>query len=131
MRARFRYTGIRVKDLDASVRFYTRVLGMTAQGPGRIDATKGRVIDMVTEGADHPLELNYYEDDSPYASHYEVGEGLDHLAFKVSDLDEAVREAERAGHPVVEEVRAGGSRWVYIEDPNGIWIELSAEQPPA
>ena len=52
------------------------------------------------------------------------GEGLDHLAFGVDDLDKALKEARSAGHPTVLDMKTKGGRWAYIEDPNGIWIEL-------
>jgi lactoylglutathione lyase len=125
MRARLNYTGIRVKDLEASIRFYTRVLGMTVRARDTIEPARGLVVDLVSEGSAHVLELNYYEPGGPFDTPYEVGEGLDHLNFKVDDLEKAIDEATRAGHPVVQEVKSATSRWVYIEDPNGIWIELS------
>ena len=53
-----------------------------------------------------------------------MGEGLDHLAFQVENLDKALEEAKKAGHPVVLEMKTPTSRWAYIADPNGIWIEL-------
>jgi catechol 2,3-dioxygenase-like lactoylglutathione lyase family enzyme len=126
MKARLKYTGIRVRDLATSIQFYTRALGMTARPTERIAATKGVVVDLVSEGSDHPLELNYYEEGSPFATTYGAGEELDHLGFKVDDLDAAIAEATKAGCPVVQEVRTATHRWVYLRDPNGIWIELSA-----
>jgi lactoylglutathione lyase len=126
MKTKFKYTGIRVKDLDASIAFYTNVLGMKVLGRDRFEATKGTVADLVSEEGGFVLELNHYEKGSPYATNYAVGEGLDHLAFKVEDLDKALAEAKKAGHPVVLDIKTGTSRWAYIEDPNGIWIELSA-----
>jgi lactoylglutathione lyase len=125
MKARLKYTGIRVKDLDASIKFYTELLGMTALQRETIGETKGVVVDLVGEGSNHPLELNYYEQGSRFDSRFEPGEGLDHLGFKVDDLDKAIAEAEKAGYPVVQEVRSATNRWVYIRDPNGIWVELS------
>jgi lactoylglutathione lyase len=126
MKTKFKYTGIRVKDLDASIAFYTNVLGMKVLGRDRFEATKGTVADLVSEEGGFVLELNHYEKGSPYATNYAVGEGLDHLSFKVEDLDKALAEAKKAGHPVVLDMKSGTSRWAYIEDPNGIWIELSA-----
>ena len=126
MKARFRYTGIRVNDLEQTVRFYTTVLGMTERGRATIEGAQGVVVDLVSEEGDHPLELNFYEKGSPFDTNYDVGEGIDHLGFQVDDLDHAVAEATRAGHPVVQEMRAATNRWVYIRDPNGIWIELFA-----
>ena len=126
MKAKLIYTGIRVKDLEASVRFYTGVLGMKEVERSTIDAAKGTVVNVVTEDDGQVLELNYYETGSPFATKYEVGEGLDHLAFRVEDLDKALAEARKAGHPMVQEIKTATSRWAYIQDPNGIWIELCA-----
>lgn len=126
MKAKLTYTGIRVKDLEASIRFYSEVLGMTVRGRNTIDTSGGTVVDLISEGGTHPLELNYYPDGSPFDSKYQVGDGLDHLAFQVDDLDRAIAEATKAGHPVVQEMKTKSSRWVYVQDPNGIWIELFA-----
>ncbi len=126
MNAQFHYTGIRVKDLDASIAFYTNVLGMTVRGRATIPESHGVVVDLASEGSSHPLELNYYEPGSRFDVPFTAGEGLDHLAFRVTDLDRAIAEAAAAGAPVAHEVRTSQSRWVYLRDPNGIWIELSA-----
>ncbi len=126
MKAKFFYTGIRVKDLEASVKFYTTVLGMEVRGRNPVDAAKGIVVELVCEEeGGNTLELNYYEKDSPFDTKYEVGEGLDHLAFAVKDLDAALAEANKAGHPVILKMQEPGSRYAYIRDPNGIWIELA------
>ena len=69
---------------------------------------------------------NYYAPGSKFYSNYVPGENLDHLAFRVEDLDRALEEAAKAGHPVVLEVKGETSRWAYIQDPNGIYIELFA-----
>jgi lactoylglutathione lyase len=126
MKAKFFYTGIRVKDLEASVKFYTTLLDMKVRSRNTIDAAKGIVVELLSEGEGaNTLELNYYEKGSPFDTKYDVGEGLDHLAFVVKDLDAALAEAEKAGHPVVLRMREPGSRYAYIQDPNGIWIELA------
>lgn len=124
MKTKFIYTGIRVRDLDASVRFYTGVLGMKEIGRDSIAAAKGIAVNLVAEEGGPVLELNYYEKGSPFDTKYAVGEGLDHLAFQVANLDTALAEAKKAGHPMVQEVRGPTSRWAYIEDPDGNWIEL-------
>jgi lactoylglutathione lyase len=126
MKTKLTYTGIRVKDLDASVKFYTHVLGMKEIGRNRVDAAKGTVVDLVSEDGGHPLELNYYDKGSAFDTKYVVGEGLDHLCFRVENLDQALAEAKKVGHPVVQEIKTATSRWAYIQDPNGIWIELFA-----
>ena len=49
---------------------------------------------------------------------------MDHLAFQVADLDKALAEANGAGYPIALEMKTGTSRWAYIRDPNGIFVEL-------
>jgi len=97
MNTKFFYTGIRVKDLEASVKFYTTLLGMKVRSRNTIDAAKGTVVELVSEEAGgNTLELNYYEKSSQFNTKYEAGEGLDHLAFAVKDLDAALTEANKA-----------------------------------
>lgn len=124
MKGKFTYVGIRVKDLEKSIDFYTKLLGMKVVGRGKVEPSKGETVGLASEDGGFILELNYYAEDSPYNFEYIVGEGLDHLAFKVDDLDKASEEARKDGYPTVLEMNVEGGRWAYIEDPNGIWIEL-------
>ena len=124
MKSKFMYVGIRVTDLERSIDFYTNTLGMKISGRSKIEQTKGETVGLQTEKDGFTLELNYYEKDSPYNTKYVVGEGLDHLAFKVDDLGKALEEARKAGHRTILQMKADGGRWAYIEDPDGNWIEL-------
>jgi lactoylglutathione lyase len=124
MKSKFMYVGIRVTDLERSIDFYTNILGMKVSGRSKIEQTKGETVGLQTEKDGFTLELNHYEKDSPYNTKYVVGEGLDHLAFKVDDLDKALEEAKKAGHRTILQMKADGGRWAYIEDPDGNWIEL-------
>lgn len=127
---KFYYTGIRVRDMDESIAFYTDVMGMKLLDRSKIITTNGEVASLKSPKSDQILELNFYTRGSPYASPYTVGEGLDHLAFKVGDVRKTVEEMRGRGvsialEPFVEtdeEGRAG--TLAYIRDPNGIWIEL-------
>ncbi len=124
MNAKFMYVGIRVTNLEKSIDFYTNVLGLKIAGRGKVAETKGETVALQSEKDGFILELNFYEKDSPYNTKYIVGEDLDHLAFKVDDLDKALEEARKAGYRTVLEIKSDGSRWAYIEDPDEIWIEL-------
>jgi methylmalonyl-CoA/ethylmalonyl-CoA epimerase len=124
MKSKFTYVGIRVMNLQKSIDFYTKVLGMKIKGRSKIDQTKGETVSLESEKDGFVLELNHYEKESPFNTKYVPGEGLDHLAFNVDNLEKALEEAKKAGHKALLEMKADGSRWAYIEDPNGIWIEL-------
>jgi catechol 2,3-dioxygenase-like lactoylglutathione lyase family enzyme len=91
---------------------------------GENEETKGKTVTLQSGEDGFLLELNYYQDDSPYNTKYNVGEGLDHLAFKVENLEKALEEAKKAGHQTTLKMKSNGGRWAYIEDPDGIWIEL-------
>ena len=121
----FTYTGIRVRDLDRSIDFYTRVLGMTLQSRTRIRETKGAVALLKSPRGKQWLELNWYAPDSPFATPYRKGEQLDHLAFRTRNLTEKIRELRRLSIPVIAgPVGPHKSAWAYIRDPDGIWIEI-------
>ena len=124
MNAKFRYVGIRVKDLEKSVEFYTSFLGMKVKGRARTEQTKGDEVSLESFDGGFEIELNHYDEDSPYNFPYQVGEGLDHLAFAVEDLDAALAQAQKMGYPMKADVKTANSRWAFVEDPNGIWIEL-------
>lgn len=124
MRAKFTYTGIRIRNLRRSVRFYTKLLGMKNLGHWKIEATGGEVVTLKSARGESLLELNYYPRSSPFYTKYSVGEGLDHLAFGFSDLGAAITQAKRMGYPVIKEVKGKTSTWAYLRDPDGIWIEI-------
>jgi lactoylglutathione lyase len=124
LKAKLIYTGIRVKDLDKSIEFYAKVLGMKVTGRTKIEATKGETVGLVSEEGGHLLELNYYGKGSEFDTSYSAGASLDHLAFQVDDLEKALAEAAKAGYPAVLDMKTKTSRWTYIKDPNGIYIEL-------
>ena len=124
MKPKFTYVGIRVTDLEKSISFYTKILGMKVINRGKIEQTKGETVALQGEEGGFVLELNYYERDSPHNTKYTVGEGLDHLAFKVDNMDKALEEAGKAGYKTLLQMKTPEGRWAYIEDPDGIWIEL-------
>lgn len=126
---RFIYTGIRVKNMDESIRFYTEVLGMEiAEKRERMEPTKGEAVTLKSPDSNQILELNFYESDSPFYAPYENGEDLDHLAFDVENLENVVANLRSKGIEIVVEPYQIGARagWreAFIKDPNGIWIEL-------
>ncbi len=124
MKTKFEYVGIRVTNLDKSIEFYTGLLGMKIIGRSKMEQTKGETVGLKTEDGSFVLELNYYEKDSPYYTEYNAGDGLDHMGFKVDDLDKALEEAEKAGYPTILSMKSNDARWAYIQDPDGNWIEL-------
>ena len=126
MKTKFHYTGIQVRDLDKSIAFYTKLLGMKLVDRQKIPDTDGEVAFLKTEGSAQLLELNFYNGKKGYKH----GDEMDHLAFEVTNLDTALPYFERHGAKrVYRIIKSERSRWTYVTDPNGIWIELIDHRP--
>src|SRR3989442_15955320 len=68
---RLKYAGIRVKDMDESLRFYTEVLGMEVVEPrDRTPPTEGEVVTLRSPGGQQLLELNWYAEGSRFGPPY-------------------------------------------------------------
>lgn len=82
--------------------------------------TNGEFAILKSENSEHWIEIN------AYAGHpYKSGDELDHIAFEVEDLEAALAELKSKGiKPIYELRQTPWSKWTYISDPDGIWIEL-------
>ena len=120
---RFAHTSITVKDLEESLRFYTDALGLAFERRREIPENHAEIAFVVDPASGARLELTYWED----RAHYEEGDQLDHLAFEVDDLTSTLTRLRSLKVPVVKEpyTLSGGTRRIaFVQDPNGIWIEL-------
>jgi lactoylglutathione lyase len=119
---KFFYTGIEVKDMNESIRFYTEVMGMRLLDRHMIPETGGEVAALQSEGSNQFLELNSYPD---HAGAYAVGDSLDHLAFEVDSVDSEIKRLNSLGYKTTRPIETRAKFVVgFVEDPNGIWLEL-------
>ena len=116
------HTCYRITDPERSVAFYEALgLEKRREMPIREEAMN---YFLGVPGQDSPeLELTYnFGVDS-----YELGTGYGHIALTVEDLDGTLdRLAEQGIEPEREpyQVREGGSRLCFVQDPDGYRIEL-------
>ncbi len=122
---RFLHTMIRVGDLDRSIDFYTRLLGMTLLR--RTDYPEGRfTLAFVGYGgeADHTvIELTHNWD----TAGYELGTGFGHLALAVPDIHAACAALATEGVKIPRPpgpMKHGSTVIAFVEDPDGYKIEL-------
>lgn len=124
----FAYTGIRAKDLDATVRFFEQGLGMKEVARSTIQETGGTVVNLQSGEKEHQLEVNWYPPGSRFDDKYVPGEALDHLYFEMprgTKIEDAIRHLERAGGKVrIEPFAEGGGRIAYVDSPDGHTIEI-------
>jgi lactoylglutathione lyase len=118
------YTGIRVRDLERSIQFYRKVMGMRVSRRGKM-RHGGVWVELKSPGSPQRLELNWYPPGSRYHTPYRKGEELDHLAFRVTDVDRAFRDVTAKGaRPEVAPFKESRYAFAFVSDPDGIWIEL-------
>ncbi len=122
---RLLHTMLRVGNLDASIDFYTRVLGMTLLRKN--DYPEGKfTLAFVGYGpeTEHAvIELTY----NWGIDHYELGTAFGHIALEVDDAYAACDRIRNAGGKVVREagpMKHGSTVIAFVEDPDGYKIEL-------
>ncbi len=116
---------LRVGNLDASLRFYTEVLGMRLLR--RNDYPEGRfTLAFVGYGEeiDHTvIELTHNWD----TASYELGNGFGHLAVEVPNAAAACDQVRALGGKVTREagpMKHGTTVIAFVEDPDGYKIEF-------
>lgn len=121
---KFTYTGIRVKDLKRSIKFYTSTMSMEKVERGKMRAG-GIFVQLRSKGSEQVLELNYYPPGKKFYEEYTEGSELDHIAFWCNDVRESYERVLAGGAtPAVEPWDEGGHILAFVRDPDGIWIEL-------
>ena len=121
---KFTYTGVRVRDLGRSIKFYTSTMGMEEVERGRMRAG-GTFVQLRSKGSKQTLELNYYPPGKKFYEEYIEGSELDHLAFWCNDVRKNYERVLAGGAtPAIEPWDEGGYTLAFVRDPDGIWIEL-------
>lgn len=120
-----RYFGIRVTNLNRSLKFYKENFGLKKLREGKM-YHGGRWVLLEDSRSHQRLELNWYPQDSPFASKYVPGEGLDHIGFKVANPEMVFRKLVAAGaKPALTPEDKNGVRGIYyVEDPDQNWLEI-------
>lgn len=122
---RFLHTMLRVGDLEKSVAFYSKMLGMMEIR--RNDVPDGKYTLVFMGYASNPeqaeIELTY----NYGVSSYEIGTAFGHLALGVPDVAATCASVKAAGGKVTREagpVKFGTTIIAFVEDPDGYKIEL-------
>lgn len=123
------HIGIAVKDLDETLKFYENVLGIKAQGNEIIEEQKVRVAFLPIGDTEIEL-LESTEENGPISKFIEKkGEGIQHIAYKVDDIDKAIEEMKSKGIRMIDEKSrygAGGAKIAFLHPKStfGVLIEL-------
>ncbi len=123
---RMLHTMLRTKNLNASLDFYTGLLGMKVLRRTEVPAGEYTLVFVgYGDEADHTvieLTYNWGKDDG-----YDLGTAFGHLAIGVPDVAAMCEHVRAGGGRVVREagpVKHGTTIIAFIEDPDGYKIEL-------
>ena len=93
------HIGIAVKSIEEGKRFFTDILGLKFEKTEIIEEQKVKTgFFPITDSELELLEST--EPDGPVAKFIEArGQGVQHIAFRVENLDEALAELKEKGYP--------------------------------
>ena len=126
---RILHTMLRVGDLQRSIDFYTRVLGMTLLRKSENSEYKYTLafVGYGDEKDEAVIELTY----NWGVSEYELGSAYGHIALEADDIYGTCDALRAAGAKITREpgpVKGGTTVIAFVEDPDGYKIELIAKK---
>lgn len=107
-----------VSDLQASLDFYEKALGLTEVRRKVAEDGSFIIVYVGNEEADFELELTWLRD---HPQKYNLGEEEFHLAFYTDDYEAAHKLHEEMGCICFENYEMG---LYFIKDPDGYWLEI-------
>lgn len=126
---RYLHTMVRVKDVDASLEFYCKLLGMVETRRKEVPEDRYTLIFLAAskdesraKGENAPeLELTYNWD----TEDYQTGRSWGHLAYKVDNIYETCQRLMDAGVVINRPPRDG--RMAFVKSPDDVSIEILQE----
>jgi lactoylglutathione lyase len=124
----FVHTSIRTSNVDKSINFYTKLLGLTVLSRREIQQNNAEIAflrDPQEKGG--MLELTYYRDQKRFSQADYEDRVFDHLAFEVEDMNQTIQAMRNAKVTITDEpfkLSDKGSLIAFLEDPDGTLIEL-------
>ncbi len=111
-----------VSDLEASLEFYEKALGLTEKRRKTAQDGSFIIVYIGNENADFELELTWLAE---HPQKYDIGEEEFHLAFRTDDYEAAHQLHEEMGCICFENPSMG---IYFIKDPDGYWLEIVPER---
>mgnify|MGYP000846368245 FL=1 len=123
------HIGIAVSNLEETLKVYTDLLGMQLHGTETVEEQKVKTAFLPVGDSEIEL-LESTAPDGPIAKFIETrGQGIQHIAFKVDDIEAALAELKAKGVRLIDEkprYGAGGAKIAFLHPKatNGVLIEL-------
>ncbi len=123
------HLGIAVKSIEDGKNFWTDVLGLTFEGTETVEAQKVTTAFLPVGESEVEL-LESTSPDGPVAKYIDKkGEGVQHIAFRVDNIEEALQELKDKGIKLIDQtprIGAGGAKIAFLHPKAtaGVLVEL-------
>jgi len=123
------HLGIAVNSIEEGKKFWTDILGLKFEGSETVAEQKVTTAFFPVGESEVEL-LESTAPDGPVAKYIEKrGEGIQHIAFRVEKIEEALAELKENGIRLIDEkprIGAGGAKIAFLhpKSTNGILVEL-------
>ena len=124
----FVHASIRTSNLERSINFYTKLLGLKLLSRREIPRNNAEIAflqDPEAKGA--TLELTFYRTQKKFLQAEYEDRLFDHLAFEVKDMNKTIAAMREEKVTITDEpfrLSPTGSLIAFVEDPDGTLIEL-------
>jgi len=124
----FVHTSIRTSNMDCSIDFYTRLLGLTLVNRREIPQNNAEIAflrDPQAKGS--TLELTFYRKQKKFIQADYEDRVFDHIAFEVENMKKTIAAMRNEKVTITDEpfkLSPTGSTIAFVEDPDGTLIEL-------
>jgi len=123
------HLGIAVKGLDDGQKFWTEILELESEGTETVEEQKVTTAFLPVGESEVEL-LESTAPDGPIAKYIEKrGEGIQHVAFRVEDIEACLAELKEKGVRLIDEAPrrgAGGAKIAFLHPKatSGVLVEL-------
>ena len=123
------HLGIAVNSINEGKKFWTEILGLDFEGDETVEQQKVTTAFFPVGESEVEL-LESTSPDGPVAKFIEKkGEGIQHVAFRVENIEEALQELKHKGVRLIDEtprIGAGGAKIAFLHPKatNGVLVEL-------
>jgi lactoylglutathione lyase len=124
----FTHTSIRTSNMDRSIGFYTRLMGLKLLGRHEIPQNKAEIAFLQDpEGKGARLELTFYRNQKEFIQADYENRLFDHIALEIEDMERIISKLRSEKVTITDEpfrLSPGGALIAFIEDLDGTLIEL-------
>ena len=124
----FSHTSIRTSNMDRSIDFYTRLMGLKLLSRTEIPQNNAEIAFLQDpEGKGARLELTFYVKQKNFIQAEYENRVFDHIAFDIKNMEQTISTVRKEKVTITDEpfkLGPKGPLIAFIEDPDGTLIEL-------